>query len=108
MSFEDDECSYQPTTGAKRSIPTASPHQPSTLQSSSRGPHIQAGGNIASTNTSGPRTITESKGVTGRAQSSSIGITSTYVQSKEAVQDVDIGFVPSCSEPDKQTRQKRY
>ena len=81
------------------------------MQSSSRSPHIQAEGNIASTNAAGPRTITESKGVTGRAQSSSIGlnrITSTDVQSKEAVQNVDIGFIPSCSEPDRQTRQKRY
>lgn len=111
VSFEDDECSYQPTTGAKRSIPTASPHRPSALQSSSRGPYIQAGGSNASAITVGPRTISETKGVTGRAQSSSTGTDRTYStedQSKEADQVIDIGFMPSFLEPDKQSRQKRY
>ena len=107
VSFEDDESSYQPTTGAKRSIPTASPHRPLTQQSSSRGPHSQTGGNKASAITVGPRTITESKVVTGRPQSSSIGVASTEVQSKDLDQEVDIGFVPSFLEPDKQLRQKR-
>jgi hypothetical protein len=111
VSFEDDECSYQPTTGAKRSIPTASPHRPSALQSSSRGPYTQAGGSKASAITVGPRTISETKGVTGRAQSSSTGADradSTEDQSKEADQVTDIGFMPSFLEPDKQSRQKRY
>ena len=111
VSFEDDECSYQPTTGAKRSIPAASPHRPSALQSSSRGPYTQAGGSKASAITVGPRTISETKGVTGRAQSSSTGADradSTEDQSKEADQVIDIGFMPSFLEPDKQSRQKRY
>lgn len=110
VSFEDDECSYQPTTGAKRSIPTASPHRPSALQSFSRGPYTQVGGSKTSAITVGPRTMSETKGVTGRAPSSSTGADrtdSTEDQSKEADQVIDIGFMPSFLEPDKQSRQKR-
>ena len=111
VSFEGDECSYQPTTGAKRSIPTASPHRPSALQSSSRGPYTNAGGSKSPAITVGPRTISETKVVTGRAQSSSTGADradSTEDQSKEADRLINIGFKPSFLEPDKQSRQKRY